>query len=747
LLYLVCQMENLPSAANKIGSMYKLFALILSFTLVNMSVNAQRLTLRKQTRIHHSVTVRKAVYFLEGNSLEQPVIIISGTNIVVDFNGAVLVGSPSRIRPDAFLGLAIHIAGGKNITIRNLTAKGYKVAIRADSTYGLKLENCDLSYNYRQHLNSSQQKEDISDWLSYHHNEQDQWLRYGAGIYLKNCEGATIRQCRVSNGQNGLLMRNCDSCLIYNNDLSFNSGVGLGMYHCNGNKVLYNKINFNVRGYSDGVYNRGQDSGGILVYEQSSNNLFYKNAVTHSGDGFFLWAGQTTMDTGTGGCNDNVIMDNDFSYAPTNGVEVTFSRNRIIHNRIFECDNGIWAGYSYNTGIEDNQFRTNHTAIAIEHGQDNTINNNLFFQDRTAIKLWANKEDTSWGYPKFRDTRSRNYAIVSNSFNKNQTVYSIRNTDSLKIFDNRISLCPDVFDLDSNVRYLDSIPDPGLLEHFAQEVQAPIPEIKDPADPFKGLGKWAGRQQIWITEWGPYNFQYPIIWNTHPTDSSSKMHFEVKGPAKGKWKIIALKGLESLSRTTDTFPASFTASKIPGAEDQELIASYTGPVFTDAWGNKAGGPHKPVLFHFRAFFQPVSFQVSWYPFDAAHNPIADTSQMQKILSHPPVKTENTSRLDYAWWYGLKAGSQSYNQFLTVAEGESTFRPGDYDFSLTWDDAVRLYIDGRLILNEWDPSKYNFDNDTPNRHVRLNLSGTHKIRVEHVNLGGFATLHLNIQPAP
>jgi hypothetical protein len=102
------------------------------------------------------------------------------------------------------------------------------------------------------------------------------------------------------------------------------------MYRSSFNTIAYNKINFNVRGYSDGVYNRGQDSAGILVYEQSNSNLFYKNSVTHGGDGFFLWAGQTTMDSGKGGCNDNVLQGNDFSYAPTNGIEVTFSRNVIM---------------------------------------------------------------------------------------------------------------------------------------------------------------------------------------------------------------------------------------------------------------------------------------------------------------------------------------------------------------------------------------------------------------------------------
>jgi parallel beta-helix repeat protein len=47
------------------------------------------------------------------------------------------------------------------------------------------------------------------------------------------------------------------------------------------------------------------------------------------------------MDSGKRGCNDNVLRENDFSYAPTNGIEVTFSRNIIAGNRVFECDHGI----------------------------------------------------------------------------------------------------------------------------------------------------------------------------------------------------------------------------------------------------------------------------------------------------------------------------------------------------------------------------------------------------------------------
>ena len=279
-----------------------------------------------------------------------------------------------------------------------------------------------FSYNYRQHLNSTQEKEDISDWLSHHQNEKDEWLRYGAAMYLRDCESTIIKNTKVTGGQNALMMTNCNKGKIYNNDFSFNSGFGIAMYRSSCNTIAYNKINFNVRGYSDGVYNRGQDSAGILVYEQSNNNLFYKNSVTHGGDGFFLWAGQTTMDSGKGGCNDNVLQGNDFSYAPTNGVEVTFSRNIISGNRIFECDHGIWGGYSYNTVIAGNQFRQNRIAIAIEHGQDNEIHHNIFHENKEAIRLWARKEQPAdWGYAKNRDTRSRDYAIVNNNFNSNPT--------------------------------------------------------------------------------------------------------------------------------------------------------------------------------------------------------------------------------------------------------------------------------------------------------------------------------------
>ena len=123
---------------------------------------------------------------------------------------------------------------------------------------------------------------------------------------------------------------------------------------------MHNKIDWCVRGYSHGFYNRGQDSAGILMYEQSSRNVVAYNSVTHGGDGLFLWAGQSTMETGEGGSNDNLFYGNDFSHAPTNGIEATFSRNRFVANRVEENWHGVWGGYSYESLFLRNTFAEQH---------------------------------------------------------------------------------------------------------------------------------------------------------------------------------------------------------------------------------------------------------------------------------------------------------------------------------------------------------------------------------------------------
>ena len=81
---------------------------------------------------------------------------------------------------------AILVDGGSRVTIRRTRSiRGYKVGILARNSPDLHLTRNDLSYNWKQRLYSGIEKESLVDWMSYHQNEKDEWLRYGAGIYLR----------------------------------------------------------------------------------------------------------------------------------------------------------------------------------------------------------------------------------------------------------------------------------------------------------------------------------------------------------------------------------------------------------------------------------------------------------------------------------------------------------------------------------------------------------------------------------
>ncbi len=688
--------------------------------------------------ITSSLIIKSGTYRLNGSdSLNRPIVRIRGNNITVDFNHAVLQGSNNRQQPNQFYGLAI-LVEGNDITIRNAKVCGYKVALMAKGCKNLKIEGSDFSYNYRQQLQSNWLHEDVSDWMSYHHNENDEWLRYGAGIYLKDCQSSVIRNNTIMGGQCALMMVRCNFGTVSDNDFSFNSAIGIGMYRSNHNNILHNKLDYNVRGYSHGFYNRGQDSAGILVFEQCNENVFAYNSVTHSGDGFFLWAGQTTMDTGEGGCNGNYVYKNDFSFAPTNGVEITFSKNNIIENIIKECDHGVWGGYSWQTSINRNTFENNRIGIAIEHGQNNSIFGNKFENNRqAAIKLWARKKQPSdWVYAQRRDTRSMDYRIGLNHFKNESTAIDLTMTVNLIFYKNNFENSKLQVKKDSSVEKITIDPD-DLLDSLAQ-----IPTILDTwaEKDIPQLTIPAGRNNIRITEWGPYPYinPYPYIF-LKKIDSNDVYHFEVLGPKDGNWSVWKTNDLRHITSMEGTFPAEIKAQKT--GTDVQLQLQYTGPTFTGRFG--AEQPAGTYIFSFRDFQPDINWNVNWYKWDATHDPNKNYELFRQVFSNQPLRSEQAQKIDYTWWGEIGKGLPA-DSFAIVATGMVEVEKGTYELSVTADDLVKIFVDDKLVIDFWDVSKYKYDEDT-HHNATVQLNGKHSIRIEQVENTGYATLIFKLIP--
>jgi len=690
--------------------------LLLSAALVAV-VNAAtaQVELRPGMVITQSVRVVPKTYRLAASaSLDSALITIRGDDITVDFQGASLEGMPPETDPDRATGVAIRVDGGRNVRILNAKIRGYRVGILARGTQGLTLIGNDVSYTWKPRLFSLIEHESLVDWLSYHHNENNEWLRYGAAIYLDGVEGGGIRNNTAVGGMNGLLLARSKGLAIRDNNFSFNSGLGIGLYRSTDDTIISNRIDYNVRGYSHKFYRRGQDSAGLLMFEQSSRNVVLSNSVTHGGDGLFLWAGQTAMDSGTTGANDNLFYDNDFSYAPANGMEATFSRNKFIANQAVGSDYGLWGGYSYSSLIERNDFADNRWGIAIEHGQDNIIRGNRFLGDSTAIRLWADSiEPSEWGYPKHHDTRSRDYAVDSNVFVGNRVAVRARNTSGLVVTGNWL------FDVDTafvlrdtaGFRETGNLRDDGVFSsdgRFSRSRPSSPLTLRD-------------RSAIIVDEWGPYDWQSPKLW---PVDSSRAvpLRLAVLGP-EGTWRLVAYGGAASVSPASGRVGDTITVTPAPGSTgDWEVTLEYRGAATVSPRGLKATAGRR-YRFSYRRFEPRVDWTTKFFTW----------TDSARVFETPISAT--AERLDFEWYRPTLAGLPLAHWSLD-ATGTVTLAPGTYTLRTISDDAVRVWVDGALVIDHWTPHESMVD-------AAPLTGGRHELRVAYYQVDGWTELRVDI----
>jgi hypothetical protein len=187
------------------------------------------ITLTAGQVITASAKVKPGTYRLPGRAA-QPAITIRGSNITLDLTGVTIEGGDPFADPDGYAGTGIDIDGGDHVTVRGGAIRGYKVGILARKSSSLHLTGIDVSYNWKQRLWSGIEKESLVDWMSYHDNEKDEWLRFGAAIYLSECDDAEVDHARAVQGQNGLMVTRSARLKIWNNTFSYLSSFGLGIY-------------------------------------------------------------------------------------------------------------------------------------------------------------------------------------------------------------------------------------------------------------------------------------------------------------------------------------------------------------------------------------------------------------------------------------------------------------------------------------------------------------------------------------
>ena len=395
-------------------------------------------------------------------------------------------------------------------------------------------------------------------------------------------------------------------------------------------------------------------------------------------------------------------------------------------NRIEGSDYGLWAGYSFDSRVVGNHFTRNRTGIAIEHGQNNTIARNVFDGDTVAVNLWANPiEPGDWGYPKHRDTRSRDYVVADNTFIGNRVGVRSANTTGTMVA-NRFTRVDSAF-----VRVdTSALREIGGAADIAPPV-APAP-IAGGVDA-RALDSLASRDRsaIIVDEWGPYDWRSPKLW---PVDSARgvAIRLRVLGP-EGTWRVVGRGGIATLSadhgRVGDTVTVSPSAPN-----DWTLTLEYRGGAVVSPRGARtpAGTPYR---FSYSRFEPLGGWRVGIFPWTDADDPRTHPGAFTALIRGTPSVSLDRLRLDMMWYRPTIAGVPTA-KWAAVATTSFALDRGTYTLRTISDDGVRVWLDDKLVIDDWTPHESRVDNApiAPGRHV---------LRVEYYQVDGWTELRVDV----
>lgn len=705
-----------------------------------------------------------------------PALRIDADNITLEFaDGSILRGADPSTPPDTIAGTGLLIQGRRNVTVKNFQAAGYKVALAAGNADGLRIDGATITDLWRMRLRSTPQAEDFADWLWPHENDDGRWRQnYGAAVVVGDASDVRLSDITVRRSQNGILLERVRDSRVYDCDASFLSGWGLAMWRSVGNTVSRNAFDFCVRGYSHGAYNRGQDSAGILLFEQCSRNVFIENSATHSGDGVFGFAGREALGEGApteppaedgaaeadplakhrrAGCNDNLFLGNDLSYAVAHGLEMTFSfGNRIVSNRLVGSSmTGCWLGYSADTLVygnligENGGFRapTDGGGVLIEHGRGNRIVNNTFDRNTTAVSLWAKHpsklEATPWGRanadappdaPAAPRVPSARNLVAGNRFDKDRIALKLRETAATSYYGNTISEQTEELDAEPGAEV--DLTDKGPVGDL--RIDLTPPGSKTPVGARSFL---EGRQNIVMGEWGPWDHQSVLVreWKRSGAEIIYEV-FGVRGPVEasttdGDVKVVVDAEPDDLPPDSPKRTRVRVRLKTAGVTPYTIALAGTGLNRTLAGTLVA-----------------TTWDVGVWNFTA--DPIADVDAWR--AESVDAKPLTLDRIDLVFAYSgpagqpdpaLKATGVGGSKFGLVASTRLALRPGRYKLSTLSDDGLRVLVDDKPVIERWDihvptPDSAAFTVDEA-REV--------PVRVEYFQVEGFATLKVDIEPIP
>jgi len=264
-------------------------------------------------------------------------IMIRASNVTLEGNEATLTG-PGRIGDPKSLetaGVGIVIEGVTNVTVKNVRVHGFATGLVLRRSSEITVSFCDFSDNY--------------------HNPKHGWgeLPPRGGILVADSHHCVFRRNRANRVWDAFHLIGSDDNQITDNDFSDCSNTCAKLWRACRNKFLQNNLSYGIRIDRAAKEVHARDSTCVLIETGSDNNYWFRNNITHGGDGVFIRPLNRWVSRG------NTFVENDTSYANNNCVESWSPGNVFIRNKANHGSYGFWMGGSDQTVLIGNEAAFN----------------------------------------------------------------------------------------------------------------------------------------------------------------------------------------------------------------------------------------------------------------------------------------------------------------------------------------------------------------------------------------------------
>lgn len=131
-------------------------------------------------------------------------------------------------------------------------------------------------------------------------------------------------------------------------------------------------------------------------------------------------------------------------------------------------------------------------------------------------------------------------------------------------------------------------------------------------------------------------------------------------------------------------------------------------------------------------FVGILFLAGAVPVGAANDFTAEYFS-NKTLAGSPIVTRTESEINNDWGVTSPDPGLPVDSFSARWTGDFDFEAGQYTFSVTADDGVRLWVDGQVVIDQWKDQA-----PTTIQTTRTLTAGSHAIKLEYYEAGGGAT---------